>query len=374
MNWMVCTLGILAFWAGDPLRGLSQDLPTPGGSPAAMTPTPKVSSSNTGFETQSRESTTLFADPGAYGPVMDRFESETRAQVEKLNSIKLIQEKMQVQIQILESKAQTLRDRNRSSLNVFEDAKLKGTLGELQQKLAENSRLEKQYQVYRNDFEQKALSLIAFYNDWIEANLTPPKNPSPSALDERLMGLIRVVKKRTILQDLLRHYGTPEEKEPKYKTTDFKGLDPSDEEGKRMAMDLLRDRKKNISDRLDRLSLEEDEIKNEIKLQGKLQDFMEDIQRMNEDSSFPRGSLRRNDIQGYFGDKSRNVLGERLSQLEKEIGIDQQILAQMNASIARLESGAGEKEEIAHEVKTGDPFAHPLGAFLIVHPLAWTGG
>ncbi len=343
MNWMVCTLGILAFWAGDPLRGLSQDLPTPGGSPAAMTPTPKVSSSNTGFETQSRESTTLFADPGAYGPVMDRFESETRAQVEKLNSIKLIQEKMQVQIQILESKAQTLRDRNRSSLNVFEDAKLKGTLGELQQKLAENSRLEKQYQVYRNDFEQKALSLIAFYNDWIEANLTPPKNPSPSALDERLMGLIRVVKKRTILQDLLRHYGTPEEKEPKYKTTDFKGLDPSDEEGKRMAMDLLRDRKKNISDRLDRLSLEEDEIKNEIKLQGKLQDFMEDIQRMNEDSSFPRGSLRRNDIQGYFGDKSRNVLGERLSQLEKEIGIDQQILAQMNASIARLESGAGEK-------------------------------
>jgi predicted nucleic acid-binding Zn-ribbon protein len=109
-----------------------------------------------------------------------------------------------------------------------------------------------------------------------------------------------------------------------------------------LALDLLRDREKNISDRLDRLSLEQEEIRNEIKLQGKMQDFLGDIQRMNEDSSFPRGSLRRNDLQSYMGKNSRNSLEGRLAELGREILKGRQSLVRINSAITRLEGAVGE--------------------------------
>jgi hypothetical protein len=281
-----------------------------------------------------------------YAPVTARFETETMALVAEMESIRNRQSKTQYQIQTIQLKAKVLRDKNRSSLNMFEEAKLKGCLNELQEKLEENSNLEKKYSQDRTEFEQKALSLLSFYNDWIDANLSVSSAGSTSNLDDRLNALVRIVRKRGQIQDLLRHYGYPEEKEPKFKPADFTSLDPNDEVGRRIAMDLLKDREKYINDHLERLALEEEEIRNEIKLQSKLQDFLEDIQRMNEDSSFPKGSLRRNDLQNYMGPASRNGLDGRLAELEKERLREQQILNQMNSSISRLESRMGEKKGV----------------------------
>jgi hypothetical protein len=282
--------------------------------------------------------------PDQFASVMTRFEKETLAQVEKLDSTRNSQDKLQTQIQFLESKAKNLRGNSRTSLNVFEDAKLKACLSDLQQKLEENSKLEKQYQQARTEFEQKALSLLSLYNDWIDANLVPPPDPSPASLDERLNALVWVAKKRAKLQYLLRNYRSSDEREPAFKASDFKGLDPRDREGRQLALDLLRDRKKTLGDHLDRLALEQEEIRNEIKLQGKMQDFLEDIQKMNEDSSFPRGSMKRNDLQSYMGKSSRNSLEGRLAQLEVEIAQGRQSLSQMDSSINRLEGGVRDKK------------------------------
>jgi hypothetical protein len=317
----IWTLGILAFWAWIPGWALSQDMSS---APAG-------------------ESVTLLA-PDQYATLMARFEKETLVEVVKLESIKTGQEKLQSQIQNLEAKVQILRSNNRISLNVFEDAKLKSCLGDLQEKLEENSQLEKQFQQARGEFEQKALSLLSFYNDWIDANMVPPSNPSPASLDERLNALILVAKKRAKLQYLLENYHSSEEKEPFFKSSDFNNLDPHDMEGRRLAMELLRDRKKTLGDRVDRLSLEEDEVRNEIKLQSKMRDFLEDIQRMNEDSSFPRGSLRRNDLQSYMGKNSHNTLEGRLAALEKEILQGRQMMVQINSSITRLEGAPDTKK------------------------------
>ena len=317
----VWALGFLAFWAGIPGGVLSQESSL---SPAAG------------------PSSLLALDQ--YAPIVERFEKETLAQVEKLGTIQGGQEKLQIQIQTLETKVKTLRGNSSTSLNVFETAKLKSCLGDLQQKLEANALLEKQYQQTRTEFEQKALSLLSIYNDWIDATLASPPNDSTVSLDDRLNALALVAKKRSKLQYLLRIYHSSDEKEPAFNPSDFRGLDPHDREGRRLAMDLLRDRKKTIGDRIDRLSLEEDEIKNEIKLQGKMQDFLEDIQRMNEDSSFPRGSLRRNDIQSYMGKNSKTSLEGRLRELEKQISMDRQMMAQINSSISRLEGTEGNQK------------------------------
>ncbi len=289
------------------------------------------------------DSATLIS-PEKYASVISRFETETLGLAADLDSLKTNQIKLQNQIQVLEAKVKSERENNPTALNVFENAKLNNILSDLQQKLEANSKIEKTYQQTRSNFEQKALSLLSLYNDWIDANLASASNAASISLDERLNLLVQVVKKRAKIKYLLQSYRTSEESVPVFNPADFKELDTQDRESKQLAMDLLRDRKKTLEDRLDRLALEVDEIKNEIKLQGKMQDFLEDIQRMNEDSSFPRGSLKRNDLQSYMGKNSTNGLEGRLAELGKEIYQDRQSLTQMDSSIVRLEGGVGEKK------------------------------
>lgn len=345
MIFRLWTLILLALWGIFPGSVYSQGIR--GGAP-----TPTIEVLVPSFITRDKEysqSSGVFPTPGVmelYAPVTARFESETMALVGLMDSIRAKQAVFKNQILSLQSKAQTLRDNKRSSLNVFEEAKLKACLNELQQKLEENSNLEKKYSQTRTEFEQKALSLLSFYNDWIDTNLSIPSTLSTTNVDERLNILVHIIRKRGQVQDLLSRYGYPEEKAPKFKSNEFTGIDPSDEEGRRMALDLLKDRKKNLNDHLDRISLREEELHNEIKLQAKLQDFLEDIQKMNEDSSFPKGSLRRNDLQNFMGPASRNGLEGRLAQLEDEKSREQQVLNLMNSSIDRLESRMGEKKGV----------------------------
>jgi hypothetical protein len=61
-----------------------------------------------------------------------------------------------------------------------------------------------------------------------------------------------------------------------------------------------------------------------------MQDFLEDIQKMNADSNFPQGNLKSGDLESLVGGSQKNKLAVHLSELRQKIKRGQASLVQMN--------------------------------------------
>lgn len=238
---------------------------------------------------------------------------------------------LQGEIQKLEDKTTKLRAKDQDGNGVFDGFRLKELLNDLKDKLEENSDLQHQWDENQKEFEQKALSLISLYNDRIGADLaTGNQTSQPSQLNFKLDELTLLIQKRNQIQALLKQYQTKNSGDNSTAPTSFDGLKADDRESLLLTLDLLRDRKKGLEEQIEKWSIEEEEVRNELKLQGKMQDFLEDIQRENEDSNFPHSSLKRNDLSDMAGDKERRRLEARLDDL-------QQMTSQGQASLAQLD-------------------------------------
>lgn len=269
--------------------------------------------------------------------VFSEFEDSVYSLAQELEKLQTQKKELQTDITVLESKITDLRNAEKKGSNVFEEIRLKGLLNDLKQKLEENSELERQWGVEQKSFEQKALSLQELYNERIEADLnsTPP-NASADILDSRLSDLAAIAQKWNRADALLRKYQRPEDEQKIPPLSFLKNFNSHDWENLQSVLDLLLDRKKSLDIKMEKWSQEEDELVNELKLQGKMQEFLDDIQRSNEDSGLPHGNLKRNDLEGMLGKTKRAGLEERLNDVRKNEAQSRTMLTQIGKIIDKI--------------------------------------
>jgi hypothetical protein len=271
--------------------------------------------------------------------VLSEFEVSVFSLSQWLEKSQTEKKKIQENISDLEEKIASLRKGDAGGSNVFDEIRLKNLLEELKEKLEKNSALQHQWDDKQKEFEQKALSLTALYNDRIEMELeNTDSNQGVSQIDGKLTGLTVLIQKRTQVQTLLKEYAKKRDSEKLLSVASFKSFKTNDRESLQMTLDLFQDRKKDLEEQLEKWSLEMEEVKNELKLQGKMQDFLEDISRINEDSDFPQGGLKRHDLEGIVGKTQKNKLESRLAELQAKISRGQTTLLQINQLTSRVEN------------------------------------
>ncbi len=250
--------------------------------------------------------------------VLAEFEESVKGLTTDLENLQNQKKAHQEAIAGLESKINDLRQKEKEGSNLFEEIRLKGLLNDLKQKLEENSEIERQWVDVQKSFEQKALSLQELYNERIEYELnnTPP-NASPALLDSRLTELASIAQKRNQVDAVLWKYKKSDVDQKIPPLTFLKKFNSRDSENLQSVLDLLMDRKKTMEVKMEKWSQEEDELVNELKLQGKMQEFLDDIQRSNEDLGLPHGNLKRNDLEGMLGKNKRATLESRLNDVRK---------------------------------------------------------
>ncbi|HTC20956.1 MAG TPA: hypothetical protein VK859_08920, partial [bacterium] len=160
----------------------------------------------------------------------------------------------------------------------------------------------------------------------------------PSALQLKLDALGLLIEKRNRLQALIKKYQkTTNDAEP-LPVLSLNLIKTNDREGLQLTMDLIRDRKKDLEEQLEKWSIEQDEVKNELKLQGKMQEFLDGIRRMNEDSDFPSGNLKKNSLGNATGDKQRSKLEVHLNELQAAIERGQASMSEMDQLMVKVQN------------------------------------
>jgi chromosome segregation ATPase len=271
--------------------------------------------------------------------VIAQFEESVYSLSKWLEDYQAEMKNLQGDIRDLEGKIARLREQTQNGSGVLDEIRLKGLLNDLKEKLEKNSDLQHQWDERQKEFEQKAMSLIALYNSRIDTDLEgadlSSQNPQ---LNLTMNELVLLIQKRNQTLTLLKRYQKKSETENSLPLTSFGALRFDDREGLLLTLDLIRDRKKSLEEQLEKWSIEEDEVKNELKLQGKMKEFMDDIERMNEDSSFPHSSLKRSDLGDVAGDKERKKLQARLDDLQQMIVHGQTSLSQLEQLMEKVQS------------------------------------
>ena len=290
----------------------------------------------------------LSLDESQWKTVVIQFEDSVSSLSKGLEDSRAQMTKLQSEIEELEGRISQLREKTQNGSGVIDEFRLKNLLNDLKDKLQKKSDLQHQWDGSQKEFEQKAMSLIALYNERIDGDLqSSDLSSQPSHLNQTFSELVQLIQKRNQTISLIKRYEKKAADENPLSLTSFGALKPTDREGLLLTLDLIRDRKKGLEEQLEKWSIEEDEVKNELKLQGKMKDFLEDIQRMNEDSSFPHGSLKRSDLGDVTGDKEHKRLQSKLDDLQQKISNGQATLVQINQFMEKIQrqlDDLGERE------------------------------
>jgi hypothetical protein len=264
-----------------------------------------------------------------------QFEESVLGLSEWLDSIQEKRKELQAEIQSLEKKATDLRKDTEKGTNVIGEIRLKRLLNDLKERLQQDSGLLHQADDKQREFEQKALSLVMLYNEKIGKVLETGENHSDTvSMDAKLKNLSELIEKRNKIQVLMKKHEKREAAGNKEPMAALGSLKAKDRENLELALILLKDRTREAQEYLDKCLLEQEEAKNELKLQSKMQEFLTDIQRMNEDSEFPKESRRRNDFGGNAGKKK---LEKRLGELQTMIQESQTTSAQLEELMRRVQ-------------------------------------
>jgi hypothetical protein len=267
-----------------------------------------------------------------------RLEEEVSVLVEWLEKKQVERKSLQETIEKFQEKAATLRQEIQKNPNVLIEIRLKSLLNNLKEKLEQNSGLQHQWDSQQTEFEQKSLALVALYNAQIQKELeTTDSATNPAQADSRLGDLTVLVKKRNRLQALLVIYQKKTENEKNLPAVPVGSIETHDKESLLLTLDLLHDRKKDLEGEMAKWSREEEEIRNDLKLQAKMQEFLEDIQKMNEDSDFPHGRLKRKDLEGIVGKNQKGKLSGRLNETHEKLSQGEKTLAQIAELMTRVQ-------------------------------------
>ena len=267
--------------------------------------------------------------------VLGEFEKEVAQRARALSGLRDQQTQLHKEIERLEVKTTAIRNQNQNGSNLLDQIRLNNLLKELQKKLETDSQLQRQWKDGAELFEQKSLSLISLYNDRIEDDLD---STSPESAADRLRSLIGLVRKRQDLQKLIDQFPKTQDEGEMPALPSIQRVDGQDLEGLRLTLDLLTDRQKDLQERIEKSTVQQAETKQELKLQVKMKDFLEDVQRMNEDSDFPHDSLSRNDLGAAAGKKQKDELEKKLQEISNGRDRDEKNLEQLKAYMANVQS------------------------------------
>ena len=267
--------------------------------------------------------------------VLNEFEKKVSQLVQDLTLIKHQQNQLHEDIERLEVKSTAIRTQSQSDPNLINQIRLNNILKELQNKLEMDSQVQRQWKEKIDLFEQTSLSLLSLYNDRIEQDLDPAIQETT---DNRLRSLIDIVRKRQILQNQIDQYPKASEVEdapalPSLQTVDQQNLD-----GLQLTLDLLTDRQKTLESRIEKSTLQEAEIEQELKLQNKMKDFLEDVRRINEDSDFPHDNLKSGDLDSVSGNDSKSKLEKNLQDITNSRNKDEGNLEQLKTYVTNVQS------------------------------------
>jgi hypothetical protein len=281
--------------------------------------------------------------------VQDRFENDIATLIIWLEKYQIRKKTLASEITDLQTKTTQLRDETRVESNVFKEIRLKELLNDLKDKLQENSTADHEADTKQKDFEQKCLSLIELYNGRIESELESGEvNAAPAQLDSKVNQLSDLAKKRNRIQQILKQHQKKEDNEKLAEVGGVSSLKTNDRETLQLTVDLFKDRQKSIQEQVEKWSLELDGLRNELKLQGEMKDFLKDIQNMNADANFPQSNLKQEDLDFLSGDSQKKKLVSRLNEVQQKILLGQKLLAQINQLLikaqGRLDSLSGSKK------------------------------
>jgi hypothetical protein len=244
----------------------------------------------------------------------------------------------QKETESLEGQVTRIRQSAGREGGVFDQLRLNRLLNDLKDRLEKNSTLQKQWTEKQKELEQKGLSLISLYTDRIELELeSADHSPTPSAVSPQYGALTLLIQKRHRVQQVLQQYQSKKEKSLPIPLEAFKTLKSADSESLQLTLDLLRDKKRSLEEDLEKEGIEMDEIRNEIKLQGKMREFMEGIKRMNQDSDAPVEGSKRNDLSRIYGSKQTKKLESRLAEIQAMTAKNKAMLADINQMTSKVQ-------------------------------------
>jgi chromosome segregation ATPase len=263
--------------------------------------------------------------------IINQFEESVETLSKQLENSKIEKKNQETQIETLKNKISQLRQSTQNGSNVFDDIRLKDYLSDLKDKLEKYSFLQHEWEEKQKEFEQKTLSLVSLYNEKIDHDLeVDAGSENSSFLNSRLKELAFLTQKRNRVQSLLKEYQKDDQPENSIPESSFGDLKTGDKESLQLTLDLIRDRKNELEEKIQKWSIEKSEIQNELNLQGKMQEFLDDVQKLNEDSNFPHGSLKRNDLEDMAGNKERHKLETRFNELQNSLKTGQISLDHLN--------------------------------------------
>ncbi len=282
------------------------------------------------------EGVTLSEDQWAFAQA--RFEKDTAELTTWLEKYENRKKALTAEITNLQDKTSQLRSETRDQPNVFKEFRLKELLNELKDKLQENSDLDHETDLKQKDFEEKCLSLIDLYNTRIEIELEQGEVNAPSAqLDSKIKLLSGLVRKRNQIQMILKRYRRSDDKEKLALMGAVSSMKTNNKETLQLTLGLFKDRQKNLQDQLEKWMLEMDGLRNELKLQGEMKDFLKDIQNMNANASFPQGNLKQEDLDFLSWDNQKKKLFIRLNEVQQKISKGQKSLAQIERLLTEVQ-------------------------------------
>src|ERR1700722_10906864 len=261
------------------------------------------------------------------------FEKQVAGQAQGLAKNEDSRNKLHAQIEKLEVKTTALRNQN--NLNLFDQLHLKKMLSDLQGKLEAQATLEGQWRQSLEDFEQKSLSLLSLYNEEISGQL---ESATGDGSENHLDTLIEVVRKRQALQSLIDRFpqASADEKMPPLSL--LERTDDQTAGNLSTTLDILEQREKELEEKIEKNDVRTAELGQEVDLQSKMRDFLSDVRKMNEDSSFPRESLNRGDLQTLESQTQDSNFQKEIAAGQKQKVKDQSDLAQVRQYIQVVRS------------------------------------
>lgn len=269
--------------------------------------------------------------------VLSKFEKEVEGVSARYGKLEEDRRILASQVDRLQGEAETLRNETRGQTNVLKEARLKGVLGDLKRSLERQAKLERQSEELRRTYEEQALSLAALYNDRLEKLLESVKGfTDPQASESTLDEVVRLTRKRTTALDAVDGLRKGGKVPASPVLPNFNILPTRDRQSLNLARGLLLDRRSEIQERLERYSLEEDEIRRQLDLQDKMRELLED-------PLHPSGldAEQRSRLERLAGRRERTRWETRLQEIRRKRDKNQVTLLQVQHYLENIEYRLG---------------------------------
>jgi hypothetical protein len=203
--------------------------------------------------------------------ILSRFEKDVNDLAIELNHRAARRKEMNRQGEQLQGNVEQLRSETQAHPNMLKEVRIRNLLGELKSNLEQRAEEERRVEEIRRTFEEQVLSLTVLYNDRIESLLGEFKSLGKGPWPERsIIEILGVIGRREMIQrkaEGIRHEAQQRGIDRYPRLFDVSTMD---HENLLLAKGFLGDREAQLSEQIERISLEMMEIHRQIKLEARI--------------------------------------------------------------------------------------------------------